>query len=549
MAHKYELTWQSGIGGRAGRWRKKYRGRIYYFEGGRGKTDRAAYTQAIEDWKKLRQTIEDADEKPNESDYLEVLREWRALRDWASQNADKSELDHARGKIKELETRLAARRPTPITASDRFEARFELPIINLDGLIGRKNDIAEFSNAKLPGLLDAQGRIKIDQSMIDFSDGSPGRIAKEIWRDRIARQLRTQGEAETAKTVEANLARFLSQKRTQVACGDLSAGRFSNLQLHLELFRDFVGASNSVSAITSRVMIDYRTDLLDRVSRGELSSAYAKDRLETAKQFLRRLWLDETLAELPRVVASKGFTISSAAPEIKTHTTDEVKGLLDASSGQTKLCILLCLNTGMTQRDISDLRHEEVDWKSGMVRRKRSKTRKFGNVPSVVYQLWPETFRLLQEHRRADFPNVLANENGGPLLSVGLKENGKATKIDNIHTNYFRLCRRVGIQNRPFKLLRKTSATLLRGNEKYSGLEQLFLGHAPRSMSDRHYAGVPTELLGDALKWLASQFGIETANGRKASQKPQQKSHKPGPRKIRRKGSIRSASQKNPLPS
>ena len=53
------------------------------------------------------------------------------------------------------------------------------------------------------------------------------------------------------------------------------------------------------------------------------------------------------------------------------------------------------------------------------------------------------------------------------------------------------------------------SATLIRGNQKYTSLESLFLGHAPQSMSDRHYAVAPQALLDEAIVWLGGEYGLE----------------------------------------
>lgn len=528
MARKLELTWQAGIGGRAGRWRKKYLGKSHYFDGGRGKTDREAYARAVENWQNKKRELLEEDSKPNESDYLDSLREWRAVRDWSAANDDQATLAQARTKIKDLETRLAGRRPPPITADDRFESRFccPMPLINLqimDTLIGRKDDLESDKWKRYGARLAAsdQGQIVPPPGAIEFSDGSPWRIEKEIWQDRIATQLRQTDATLAPATIEGNVARFLSQKRAQVGGGELSVGRYANLKLHLGLFQDFVGGSNPVSAITSRAMTDFRTDLLERKSRGEFSGKYAKDRLDAAKQFARWLWQEEILAQLPRAISSKTFTITPAAPEIKTLTVAEIKTLLDAATGQLKLFVMLALNTGFLQKDISELKPDEVDWRAGVIRRKRSKTKNFENVPEVAYTLWPETFRLLKEYRRPNCPHVLANENGGSLLTSTLKEDGKQHKVDNIHTAYFRLCNRVSIKDRPFKSLRKTSATLLRGSEKYSGLEDLFLGHAPRSMSDKHYAGIPHELMASALDWLGRELGLIATDKQPAAQNRQ----------------------------
>ena len=58
MPRSVKLTWQDSAeaSGRTGRWRKKYKGKTYYFPGGRGKSDREAYDVAVAAWeaKKLK---------------------------------------------------------------------------------------------------------------------------------------------------------------------------------------------------------------------------------------------------------------------------------------------------------------------------------------------------------------------------------------------------------------------------------------------------------------------------------------------------------------
>ena len=58
------------------------------------------------------------------------------------------------------------------------------------------------------------------------------------------------------------------------------------------------------------------------------------------------------------------------------------------------------------------------------------------------------------------------------------------------------------------KSLKKASATLIRGNEKYANLERRFLGHAPTTMSDRHYAKAPKKLFEEAVTWLRKELEI-----------------------------------------
>lgn len=72
---------------------------------------------------------------------------------------------------------------------------------------------------------------------------------------------------------------------------------------------------------------------------------------------------------------------------------------------------------------------------------------------------------------------------------------------------YFRLRHELGI-DKPLKLFRKTSASLLKSNPKYSELDQLFLGLSPRAVADRHYSQPPMQLLCEGTRWLAEVYGI-----------------------------------------
>ena len=160
------------------------------------------------------------------------------------------------------------------------------------------------------------------------------------------------------------------------------------------------------------------------------------------------------------------------------------------------------------EKDIGDLLTTEVDWKEGRVIRKRSKTADCENVPTVNYLLWPETFRLLKQERAVDSEDlVLRNANGNPIWSEEITKEGKYKKNDNIKNAFDRLRKELGIA-KPLKSLKKTSASLLRDNEKFSALASLFLGHAPQSMSDRHYTQFPQNLFDQAVTWLGQEFGI-----------------------------------------
>ncbi|HEY3788458.1 MAG TPA: hypothetical protein VGL71_06365, partial [Urbifossiella sp.] len=119
--------------------------------------------------------------------------------------------------------------------------------------------------------------------------------------------------------------------------------------------------------------------------------------------------------------------------------------MFQSATDKTKLYLLLMLNCGMYQNDVAELAASEVDWKTGTITRKRSKTRDRKDAPTVCYKLWPETLRLLKAYR-ADTAvsthqgetRVLLTADGKPLVFAGVK-NGKFTGYDAIQSAYHRL--------------------------------------------------------------------------------------------------------------
>lgn len=194
-------------------------------------------------------------------------------------------------------------------------------------------------------------------------------------------------------------------------------------------------------------------------------------------------------------------------PRVTVFTGEELKSLLEDASDRTKLYILLMLNCRMTLKDVADLKREEVEWDAGRIVRKRSKTSDHENVPTVNYLLWPETLRLLIQGRIPDgTERILLDSNGSPLWTEEMSRGGKYKKADNIRNAFERLRKDLKI-SKPLKSLKKTSATKIRNHEKFHGLEGLFLGHAPQSMSDKHYTQAPQDLLDQAVRRLGQEYG------------------------------------------
>lgn len=203
--------------------------------------------------------------------------------------------------------------------------------------------------------------------------------------------------------------------------------------------------------------------------------------------------------------------VAPIAKEIPTFTEAEVKDPLAAASERTRLYLLLMLNIGAYQSDIAALKPNQVDWKTGRIVRRRTKTETGGNVPTVDYLLWDETFRLLKQFGRAEGPLVILNQNGSPVYRRPVKEDGKVGNTDNIKKGYERACKKLGVKKpKPLMCLRKSSPTLLEDHGVYGRFAQYFLSQAPESLTEQRYARPSPAQFDKAVRWLGKKYGLAT---------------------------------------
>lgn len=506
MPRKTELTWQAGTGGRQGRWRKKYRGRVCYFAYGRSKSDIEGYKQALNAWQQKKDEI-DAEEarrpKAHQDQYEHSIERWTLILQWCVENGDQEHAELARRKVEQLKARLSRDVLPPLGFNDGVESLYKFP----PKLLERFLQNAGFSSEAPPDTRLAT-TVTPSANALKSLDGTRSRVMGDVWADREDSQRRKSRASKD--TVEALVEAFLMSKHEQVKAGSLSAGRYDPLRVHLHFLRDWLGPNLPVASITGKVIKDFHGELLRCVVDGTMASSYAENRMSAFKGFVQWLWRTEAIESLPRIldVKNEDLRITKRLTNPVVFTIPEVKKLLKTATPRSKLYLLLMLNTGMQQKDLSDLRPSDVDWKAGTITRKRSKTAKHDGVPTVKYVLWKETLRLLRKERADSASRVLVNDEGGPLKVETLDSTGKLQKTDNIASAFARLRRKVGIP-KPLKVFRKTSATLLQSSKQFSGIVSLFLGHSPRSIADRHYAQAPQALLDEALVWLGKQYGIK----------------------------------------
>jgi integrase len=292
----------------------------------------------------------------------------------------------------------------------------------------------------------------------------------------------------------------------------MDEGRFDAYQRHIKIFERWLGANTLVDFINAPKLEEWWAYLSLKVSDSAYSPSYARTIFMTTKQFISRLG-ELGLIPLPGNIRSRRFKFGDGPKAVDRLTIEEVKTLLSGCNGfseRTKLFVLLMLNCGMYQSDISDIGEDEVDWVKGTLSRPRSKTPK---GPRVTYKLWPETLELLRKfHAKTAVPNdrrqsrVLLTEDGKPLVLYWL-EDGKMRRYDCIQSAFSRLFEKVKMK-KPIKLLRKTSASELASHPVYGAYVQYFLAHSPKGVADRHYIKPDDDRFFEALDWLGKRYGL-----------------------------------------
>ena len=475
MPAKTELTWEQATH----RWKKIYKGRAYTVSCktlGVPSTKMDSYRAANEWWATRKAEI-DAYQPPHpHAERIDILSRRLA---WAVAHGKVELAEGLRGEVAELETDADGK---------LIPSRPAVPV-DLSPLISPVSEkLYESMNVPSP-------HAELLATTVDDA----------IWDARIERTGTFVGNKE--RTIEAQVERFLALERVRVESDQLSVSEFDSIRRCLHAFRDHIGKANLASCLDADQLEGWWSHLVAQ----PISVEYKKKRLRIAKSFAS--WLAERgLIPVPLNLRSRRHRFGGGSRSVATIPVSEVRTLVAQASGQLRLHLLLMLNCGMTQIDIAELRPGEVDWERGRIERKRSKTEEHAHVPTVNYPLWASTWQLLQSFGRHEGEHALLTASQRPWLRDELRPDGRRSKVDSIKSNYVHLQRRLAV-NFSMKLLRKTSATLIESHEMYGRYTGHFLGHAPGTIAERHYAAPSLDLFDRIVSWLGEQYG-STVTGR-----------------------------------
>lgn len=334
----------------------------------------------------------------------------------------------------------------------------------------------------------------------------------DAWKNVMGKK---KEEKKPAVTIESMVNHFLDRQHKKIGT-KIKAQRFIHLKKYMADILDFCD-EKGIEVISEEFLSSYFYHIAAKVKarkqwdgEGEkvgLEPESAHSKFAVAKMFCKYLYQNR-LIELPlRNIDDSDLQIEMPAKQVKTADEEMVHQLLNSAKPRLKLFLLLMLNCGMYQGDISDLDVTEIDWKNGRIKRKRSKEKDTESVPVVDYLLWKPTFDLLLEHKPDyDKGPVFLTRFGVKMVAKEMRQDGTYTNRDGIGKLYAHLVKE--IPNAPqLKMLRKTSASLLHNNPHYSAYVDLFLGHAPSGINARNYLNVTK--LDEALLWLGSELGIQ----------------------------------------
>jgi integrase len=335
----------------------------------------------------------------------------------------------------------------------------------------------------------------------------PSQVATAVWEERLS-ESSGQNQTTATKTIKEHIDRYLQLEMARHRIGKLSASQYQLTVLCLNHFSEWIGSGNLPSVITPDKWEDYWDHLTDELAKRK-SPGYCTKRFRIAKTLVR--WLaTKGIIPVPLNLHEKRYTFTKPDPQIKVFSANQARELVDRADGQLKLHLLLMINCGFTQIDISDLHPDEI--RDERIIRRRSKTGDKDNVPTVSYPLWPITWTLLQQYRSDDPRHVLVNRRGKPWVERARIDGQKSLRRDGIEANFRKLAPPCSL-----KTFRASSATLLDSSRDYHRFATYFLGHVAGSIAEKHYlqrGASFAELFDEATKWLGQQYGFHTGDRR-----------------------------------
>jgi integrase len=344
----------------------------------------------------------------------------------------------------------------------------------LNGLV-KKDVVAEYVDAHLDSTTEADQLI--DEVMSGFVSARTVKTVTEAVERELARPAKS-----ADRSIKANVRSFLEIVKTTVR-----PSTFRELKLYLESIH---GQDDDVSTIDEAQVEKTYLEL----RKGGLSVGRQKKHWGFFRRFARYLFSTGRLDKLPRNVDMWKITVKPTTP--KVPSIEMVRQVLAKLKPRLRLYALLALNCSCNNVDTASLTKSQIDLDRATLTRKRVKTSEEEGVPEVVYALWPETVELLRQHE-STHPELFLTSMANTPLWVQRYEGDKVRRTDLILKQWKKAKLPISL-----KQFRAVSATILESHPTHSRFVQLFLGHSPRSVAQKHYSLPDQKGFAKALNWL-----------------------------------------------
>ena len=152
------------------------------------------------------------------------------------------------------------------------------------------------------------------------------------------------------------------------------------------------------------------------------------------KTFISWLIERELIPSFPSLYLRR-YKFAASDKEVKSLPVDQVREIVEAASGILRLHLLLMLNCGFTQKDISDLKPDEIPrWSNNSTKKQDQQTEHQGRVLETL----DRTRDLLDQYKRDGADHLLLTSSGKTWIQDAMIA-GKRRKTDNIRALYEKL--------------------------------------------------------------------------------------------------------------
>lgn len=346
---------------------------------------------------------------------------------------------------------------------------------------------------------------------------TPGVDFKDAWREALQEYNRVKDYLHAgveppvdtdAYSIEQACSDFYDAKLNAMRAGSITVRTLSDYKRVCEVLSRFFGVSRAVESIGPSDFRRLREDMakkwgpvtiLNVISRVKIifNWCYSNELIEKPVRYGAE-FKKPSRAELRRSRSSK--------PR-KEFTRGEIRLMIDSAGLHLKAMILLAINGGLGQMDLSSLSFSHLEYKKGWVDFPRTKT-----GIERLFPLWPETTEAIKQSIQE---RVTPDPRYKDLVFITkygrewIRDNNGGSRTDGISQEFRKLKARCGItgQSKGFYAIRHTFRTVADECKDQPAIFHV-MGHADASMGGVYRERIADKRLKDVTdhvhSWLYS---------------------------------------------